>query len=69
MRFFDEKPFLWHLSVVTVEVHKPGVFTVKDDMSCATDYAASEVKLYELCNVALEENDWSASFFDCLCVR
>jgi len=37
-------------------------------MSCASDCAGTEVKLHEFCNVPLEENDWSASFCDCLCL-
>jgi len=32
-------------------------------MLCASDCAGTEIKLYEFCNVALEENDWSVSFF------
>ena len=48
------------------EVQKPGFFIVKDDMSYASDCVAPEVKLYVFCNVALEENDWTVSFFDCL---
>jgi hypothetical protein len=35
----------------------------------ASDFAETEVKLYVFCNVALDENDWSASFFDFLSAR
>jgi hypothetical protein len=51
------------------EVRKPGVFTVEDGVWYASDCAATEVKLCVYCNVPLEENDWSASFFDSLSTR